>query len=625
MSRRDMEKSFINQYKLFFISTWIIPYFIFPAWALPVTQTSRHIIVTGLFLYFAISLFYLNRWLYALNVDKPFIIQPESWLKLIKDHSGLAVICLIAVILHAYSIITRPILAIGDEALHLQGGLWIYNYVDNNYHKYFQLLFWMLLTLIILLRRNQTVKDFIKNKFSISNKLSTNFLIVFIFCFLSLYFLFLQNLSFYPEVRYPPLSRLLYFLSYLSFGINPIGPRIIELAFYLLTAVYIYRIINLYGDKNTALLGASIYLFLPVTFLYASFAELACCTVFFIVLISFHYLRFIQNRDNRDIILTSFFIGAGFLYKQPVFLMFFICTAYLIYCRIKDRDLVFLKYFKIILMSLVPIVPWMIIQKFYAWRNYRIILSNLIPPHGMGYSHFMHLPIETTWIIFILFILSIFLTLRSKRNNLLLFFLLLFIAYYLFLALDQLSVSPRMLMALCPTIAIFTALLISSIINKAKWKYSFTFVFIILISYLILNNTVPSLNAAFLRQPEFIKLQDYPTESAMKWVKDNVRNGEKILTIRIMPALFYRDKYGIDKNRIIDFQYEIDEVSTPEKLKQFCIANDVTYIMFPYGAVYDRYFPILKYLRENNKNEFIKVTEYNMGGNFIYIYKYRES
>lgn len=622
-----MKNPFINQYKLFFIFIWILPYCIYPSWALPVTQMSRHIIVAGLFMYFAISLFCLNRWLYALNVDKPFIIQPESWQKLIKDHSGLAVICLIAVILHAYSIVTRPILMIGDEPLHLQGGLWVYNYIDNNYHKYNQLLFWTLLTLIIFLKRNQTIKNYLKNKFSTSNKLPTNFFIIFIFCFLSVYYLFLQNLQIYPDIfRYTPLSRLLYFVSYLSFGINPIGPRIIELAFYLLTAVYIYRIINLFSDKNTALLGGSIYLFLPVTFIYAGLAELACGTVFFIVLISFHYLRFIQNRDNRDIILTSFFIGAGFLYKQPVFLMFFICTAYLIYCRIKGRDFNFLQYLKIMLMSLVPVIPWMIIQKLFSWRNYRIILSNLIPPHGMGYSHFMYLPIETTWIIFILFILSIFFVLRSNRNNLLLFFLLQFIAYYLFLALDQLSVSPRMLMVFCPSIVIFAALFVSFIINKARWKFSFTFVFIILIALLILHNTVPSLNASFLGQPEFVKMQDYPSERAMKWVKNNVRNGEKIVTIRIMTALFYRDKYEIDKNKIINLWYdEIDEVSTPEKLKKFCIANNVIYIMFPYGAVYNEYFPILKYLRENNKNEFIKVTEYNIGGNFIYIYRFHES
>jgi len=587
---------------------------------------TRHVIVAGLFMYFAISMFCLTRWLYALNIDKPFIVRPESWLDIIKDHAGLVFICLIAVVLHAYSIATRPILMIGDEPLHLQGGLWIYNYLDNNYHKYNQLLFWTLFSLTIFLKRNQTIKKYLKNKFSTSNKLPTNIFIIFIFCFLSVYFLFLQNLQIYPDMfRYTPLSRLLYLVSYLSFGINPIGPRTIELAFYLLTAVYIYRVINLFSDKNTALLGGSIYLFLPVTYIYAYLAELAGGTVFFIVLISYHYLRFIQKKDDRDIIMTSFFIGVGFLYKQPVFLMFFICIAYLIYCRIKDRDFNFLQYLKIMLMSLVPVIPWMIIQKLFSWRNYRIILSNLIPPHGMGYSHFMYLPTETTWIIFILFILSIFFVLRSNRNHLLLFFLLQFIAYYLFLALDQLSVSPRMLMVFCPSIVIFAALFVSFIVNKARRKFSFTFIFIILIALLILHNAVPSLNASFLGHPEFIKLQDYPSDRAMKWVKNNVRTGEKILSIRVMTALFYRDKYGIDKNKIINLWYdEIDEVSTPEKLKKFCIANNVNYIMFPYGAVYNEYFPILKYLNDNANNEFIKVTEYNTGGNFIHVYKFHE-
>ena len=46
--------------------------------------------------------------------------------------------------------------------------------------------------------------------------------------------------------------------------------------------------------------------------------------------------------------------------------------------------------------------------------------------------------------------------------------------------------------------------------------------------------------------------------------------------------------------------------------------------MFPYGAVYDGYFPILKYLRENNMNEFINVAEYNIDNNYIFVYKYDE-
>jgi hypothetical protein len=133
---------------------------------------------------------------------------------------------------------------------------------------------------------------------------------------------------------------------------------------------------------------------------------------------------------------------------------------------------------------------------------------------------------------------------------------------------------------------------------------------------------VPSLNAAFLRQPEFSKMQDYPTEKAMKWVKDNVKNGEKILTIRIMTTLFYSNKYGIDRNNIIDFRYDLEEIYTPDKLKRFCISNEVDYITFSYGAV-NKLYPIIKYLKENKNNEFIELKKYNIEDNYIIIYKYQ--
>lgn len=621
-----MTRSFVNQYKLFFILLWVIPYFIYPSWALPVSETTRYFIVSGLLIYFLISLYFFNIWFSALNVDKPFIIKTENWLYLIKNNLWLSIICFIAAILHVYQIVTRPILIIGDEALHIHGGLWIYNYIDSNFHKYFQFLFWILVGSILFLTKQQTLKIFFTKRFSKykSNNLLTNLLIVFIFCLLVVYFFFLQNLQYYPSmIRYPPLSRLLYLVLYFSFGINHLWPRVLQLAFYLLGAIYLYRTIGLFSNERTALLGASIYLFFPVTFIYAGLAELGCGTVFFIILISYYFLRFIKNKDNRDLVLTCFFISAGFLYKRSIFLMVFICAAYLIYNWIKNKDVKFSISFKVMLLSLVPIVPWMIIGKFFTWRNYKIVLSNFIPPHGKVFAYFLHLPLDISWILFALFMLSIIFILILKRNNLSLFFLLLFITYYLFYAIDMAGISPRLSMAFYPTIAVFTALFISVITDKVRWKHSFKFIFVILISYLIAICTVPSLNASFLKSAEFRKLQNYPSEKAMKWVKDNVKNGEKTLTLRIMPALFYRDKYGIDKNKIVHFWYELYDVSTPEKLRKFIIENRITYIMFPYGPEYHPFsanLPILQYLKENRDNEFIEATKFNIGENYIFIY-----
>ena len=623
-----MANPFINRYKLIFLFTWIASYIIYPSWALPVSETSRHLIVSGLLLYFAISFIFLSSWLYELNVDEPLIIRPKNWCSIIKDHSGLAVVCLIAAILHAYPVFMRPILMIGDEALHLHGGLWVYNFMDSSSHKYFQLVFWVLTGLIILLRSLDSVWNYISRGFSkfISSDRATNYFVVIIFCIAIVYYYFLQNLQYYPNmIRYPPLSRLMYLVLYSAFGISYLWPRILQVIFYLLGAVYLYRTILLFSDKHAALFGAAIYLFFPITFVYSTLAYLSSGTVLFVILPTYYFLRFLENKSSRDIILVSYFIGSGFLYKRGTFLMVFICAAYLIYCRIKDRDLDLPVYLKGMLLTMVPIIPWMIIGKYFTWRNFKVTLSNFIPPHGKIFTYFTQIPSDISWILFALFLSSIVFILKRKKDHLSLFFLLVLISYYFLFAIDIGGQSPRLAMVFNPTISVFIALFMSYIVGKIRWKHAFSITFVILISYLITICTVPSLNARYMQHIEMKKLQPYPSEEAMNWVRDNVKDGEKILTLRIMTALYYRDKYKIDKNKIIDFWYELDGVSTPGELRKFCIDNGVTYIMFPYGAVYDEYFPILKYLHDDKENEFEKVADFNIGGNFIYIYKFHKA
>ena len=79
------------------------------------------------------------------------ILPVPSWRKLIKDNLGLVIICLVAVLLHI-SPLTRPILILGDETIHLQGGLLIYDYVDVSWHKTFQAIIWMVIVLILVIK-----------------------------------------------------------------------------------------------------------------------------------------------------------------------------------------------------------------------------------------------------------------------------------------------------------------------------------------------------------------------------------------------------------------------------------------------------------------------------------------
>jgi hypothetical protein len=360
-------------------------------------------------------------------------------------------------------------------------------------------------------------------------------------------------------------------------------------------------------------------------FAYAHLAEISPGTVFFIILVSYHFLRFVKEGDNRDLLLTSFFVGTGFMYKREVLLMFFICTSYLIARGIKRKDWQVINQLKALIISLVPIIPWMIIGKFHTWRNYKIIWSNFSPFDGKVFSFFLDMPRDISWILFVLFWFSVFFILMYKKNPLSLFYGFVFIAYYFFLALDIAKYSSRLAMTYYPTFSIYLSLFICSIIDKVRWKHSFKIMYLILAICLLSICIVPSINSKYLSSVEFRKLKYFPSGEAMKWVKENVKGGEKVLNLRIMSSNFYRVKYGMDKNGIIDFWYEIDEVSTPDKLNAFYREHKISYIMFPYNLSYIKEFSpdlnIFEYLKNNRNGDFMEMAKYRLKENYIYIYK----
>jgi hypothetical protein len=603
-------------------------YLVHPSWALPIPVMARGLLFIGLIILFFLLSHIMCRLFEPLALDKPPIIFPKGFSKYIKDNAWLFVICFLAVLLHIIPI-SSPVYLVGDEALFLQNGLWIYDYFGAFWHKVMQYIFWIAIILTLVMVK---IKSAGNSDGWLSNSKARRvapLLFLFSGSCLVIYFILTRDLPYNIFIiREPPLQKFLYQISYFVLGINYIGPRLWQLLFYILSAFYLYRTITLFSDRETALLGASIYLFSPIIFDYAHFAELASGLIFFIILISYYFLRFLIYQDNRDLLLSAYFIGTGFLYKRDIFLMFFICSAYLVFQKLKSREFPLIRPLKILSLALFPIMPWLIIGKFFNWRNAWISLSQFTSFNKVT-AYFLSIPAQLSWIIFSLFVLSFFYILLSKRSHLSFYWGALFIAFYLFYTSQHIptdAVAHRFSMAFYPTIAVFIALFFTHIVHKIRWRYAFKLGFSVITIYLIFLCTVPSFSERLITYRD-VKAQYFPGEQAMQWVRDNIKDGDKILSFRFKADMYYRDKYGIDKDKIISFWYGVDDIGhhlTPQELTAYCNENNISHIMFPYGSNFSdnpENTALRNYVNENKNNEFIEAVKFNLKDNYIGIYK----
>ncbi|MBI4697979.1 MAG: glycosyltransferase family 39 protein [Nitrospirae bacterium] len=525
----------------------------------------------------------------------------------------------------------------------------MYDFINLYWHRLFDLpihyFFWLLLFLIVLIIKKIKMIYLITNYFSklISQYSSGN--IVKILLALAMLFAFNAYSNIFPYynyyesmplVRHPPLSKILYLFNFIAFGTSPLGPRIMQFAFYILSAVYLYRTILLFNDKETALSGAAIYLFSPILFSFASQAAVASGTIFFITLISFHFLRFFRNEDIRDLVLTAIFIGIGFMYRGEMLIMFIACFAYLALTRVIKWAPGSLIHLKILLLPLVLILPWMKIG-----TPNPLVWSNLISFKRLAVIALM-LHSQVSSIVFFLFLFTFVFILFTRRDDLSRFFGLIFIAYYfLFTLMEYGEYNHRYLMALYPTVAVFLSQHLYHISQRIRWKHAFKVLFSAVILFLIFLSMVPRTGSSLItyKYKDF-ETQYFPIDKATDWIKKETGYDARILSLYLPHYALYLDKIypdraEINQNKFI-FSYTemIRNILFPLKnLGIYCRENNISYIIFPYAPNNDypnassllEELATMKYLHENMGKEFLKVADFSLEDNYIYIYKLKDN
>ncbi len=659
---KKVSKNYINQYKLLFYFSWIALYFIFPLWrfpnlSIPITKdiinVSNPLKVFGLLTYFFISAYFLNSHFKTLFVDKPLIIHSHNWSECSKKNLWLVLVCCIATVLHLHIISYYYGLSHGHA-------LWVYNSINSYWHKLFdfpiQYPFWLFLFfLVLIVKQNKLmniISSYLNSAYSVykSNNVIKLLFMVFIVGLFILYTRLLPYYSWQDQVRlsaYPPILNILNLIVYFSVGTTTTGflsPVIIQFAFYIISSVFLYKTINLYVEKETALLGASIYLFSPLVFSYASTIHLASGTVCFIVMVSYFFLKFLRDGENKDLILTAYFISIGSLYKRVIILMFLVCSAYLIINKIKQRDTQLISHLKVLSLSLISFLPY--------WFTSRIggkfVLTNFTTPDSLLY--FLLIQSQISWPIFILFLLSIVFVLFNKRDHLSLLFGVIFISYYfLFTALQGIG-NHRYAMTLYPTIAVFMAQFLYSILQKIRWKHAFKWVSSILIIYLaILCIIPPSRTKLITFKYTDVENMRLPANKALEWILNETGDDERVLALNVADYRFYARQIGMAPEKIyflgIDMLVPLSE-EYAKYWKEKCKEQKISYIMFVSRDQLTNNFinnnifsekslikfattdfkriegKIKKFLKEYKHDEFIKFSNDN---DIVHIYIYKMS
>jgi hypothetical protein len=577
----------------------------------------------------------MDRCFNNLSFQKIHFPRATDYSALLRDNRPFITVLVLAAAMNIYAL-SFPMSISYDEPTHLMAGLGLYVYIQDFWRRLSNIPIHIIvpgfLTALIVLLIFYKYRAGHSKRFhwavSIVDLYDTKkpLFIMVLVTSLALYFLLVHGLPYHPDlVRFPPIGKLLYLVSYLTTGINFIGPRAVQLICYLFGSIYLYKSISLFRDKMTALLGSSIFLFSPLVFYYAHRGELASGNLFFIILISYLFIMFIRDVNDAYLVLCSLVISIGFLYKRTVLLMFFICLFYLIIYKVRNRNFNLKLHLLVLSISLVPVIPWLVIGKFYVWRKYEIVWSHLFSLDHLA-AYFSIIPYQFSWVIFFLFVLSIIIVLMFRRDHLTLFYGFVFLSYYLFFTADIYGITFfRFSLTLQATIAIYLSLFISYIISKINMRYSFQLVYAALICFLILLCTIWQVSPLDARLVTYKNTAQryFPVSDSMRWIRDNVRDGEKILILQVAPASLYRVKYGIARDKIVSFWYVLEEVSTPQKLRAYCKTNNISYIVFSHGPAnripHNR--AIIDYLRTNRHHEFAPAAEFNLDGNYINIYK----
>lgn len=183
-------------------------------------------------------------------------------------------------------------------------------------------------------------------------------------------------------LRYPPLGKFLSLGAYLLLGVTEAAPRAVQFLFLAAAALYLLRLLRVFGAEPYRPAAMLLFLFFPTFFNLAISAELEAGTVFFFTAATYHFILAARDGDRARFLKCAFWTAAGFFYKQlPLGLMIsFVPALAALWLLRPERRAAFAFGLKSLLIPAAAGLPFILLSAALGVRDAALRLSNLLDP-----------------------------------------------------------------------------------------------------------------------------------------------------------------------------------------------------------------------------------------------------
>ena len=293
--------------------------------------------------------------------------------------------------------------------------------------------------------------------------------------------------KFVGNTFYPPLFGSITMVFFNVFGVSLVSGRLVSVVFSVLSLWVVFELAySMYGGK-AGLISAVLLGIMPGYFWLSCTALLDIMLVFFFTVSLLFFFRWLNNHQNKMLVLSGLALGFGFLAKYQMLAVGAVMIVSLLILGWGQLKRLFSKFTLLIITAMIVIIPWIIIAyRMLASQNlnqwiYALQMGN---PARSLYSERFPLPIfylvEMTWpynnihpISLFLYIVGLLglglLAWRRKKEDKFVF--IWFVSVFVFFTLIA-NRDWRYVLPLFPTLAISATAFILFVYSKAEntWK-----------------------------------------------------------------------------------------------------------------------------------------------------------